>query len=137
MLTLGKRYKLCSDTAIEMLFRGTDGAVAALAYPLRGVWRVGSTRRDGCADIKMMISVPKRRIRHAVDRVRLRRRIREAFRLNFRDFPRLQGRSIDLALIYVADTDSDYHRIAKSLRRLLDKISSSLQEPCTSTPSAE
>lgn len=112
-----------------MLFRGINGCEATLSYPLRGVWRADSKRRDGSTDIKMLISVPKRRIRHAVDRVRLRRRIREAFRLNFRDFQALQGRSIDLALIYIADTDVDYTRIAKSLRRLLERISDTLNKP--------
>ncbi len=109
-----------------MLFRGSDGAQAALSYPVRGVWRIGSARCDGSTDIKMMISVPKRRIRHAVDRVRLRRRVREAFRLNFRDYPQLQGRSIDLALMYIADTDVDYQRIARSVVCLLDKIATSI-----------
>ncbi|MDE6321352.1 MAG: ribonuclease P protein component [Muribaculaceae bacterium] len=128
-MTLGKQYKLCSDTAIDMLFRGINGSEASLCYPLRGVWRTDTQRRDGSTDIKMLISVPKRRIRHAVDRVRLRRRIREAFRLNFRDFQALQGRSIDLALIYIADSDVDYARIAKSLRRLLERISDTLNQP--------
>lgn len=128
MLTFGKQYKLCSDTAIDMLFRGINGSEASLCYPLRGVWRVDTHRRDGSTDIKMLISVPKRRIRHAVDRVRLRRRIREAFRLNFRDFQALQGRSIDLALIYIADNDIDYVRIDKSLRRLLEKICTTLNQ---------
>lgn len=117
-----------------MLFRGSDGATAALAYPLRGVWRGGSQRRDGSTDVKMLISVPKRRIRHAVDRVRLRRRIREAFRLNFRNYPALLDAGVDLALIYIADTDVDYARIDKAMCRLLDKISAALS---TTSPCAE
>lgn len=112
-----------------MLFRGSDGATAALTYPLRGVWRAGSQRHDGSIDIKMLISVPKRRIRRAVDRVRLRRRIREAFRLNFRRYPALLDAGIDLALIYIADSDVDYARIDKAMCRLLDKISATLSPP--------
>ncbi len=78
-LRLYKREKLCSVTAIENLFARKEGNGSAMAYPLRAVWRV--SERNG-ASIQFLISIPKKRLRHAVDRVTMRRRVREAYRLN-------------------------------------------------------
>lgn len=121
---LPKRQKLCSETAKDMLFAGaTAGAEAALCYPLRGVWRVNDGRRDGDDVLRFMVSVPKKRLRHAVDRVRMRRLVREAFRLNQHDYAALKGRSIDLGIVYVADKLLPYSTVERALNKLFTKIS--------------
>ncbi len=126
MLTLGKRYKLCSSIAVDKLFARDYGVDAILTYPLRAVWRADADRRPASSDIRMLISVPKRRIKHAVDRVKLRRRTREAFRLNFRNYPAIANRSVDLAFVYIANTETDYAQIERAVCRILNRISSSL-----------
>lgn len=121
-LRLYKIEKLCSETAISRLFArsGGDGVNTALVYPLRLAWRV-----DGVREAKVprfLVSVPKKRLRHAVDRVTMRRRVREAYRLNrdlmARDLP------VDMAFIYVADKLLPYSRIQSAVRRLLSEIDS-------------
>ena len=57
-----------------------------------------------------MITVPKKKRRHAVDRVLMRRRIREAFRLQWHTLKELiqsdpDIRTISLAIVYM-DTDN-------------------------------
>ena len=47
--------------------------------------------------------MPKKRIRGAVGRVVMRRRIREAFRLNKGAYVGLCGIKVDVAFIYVAN----------------------------------
>lgn len=80
-LRLYKKEKLCSTVAIEQLFmRGGEGVQGALAYPLRAVWRK-NPRRSSDAPVAFVVSIPKKRLRHAVDRVQMRRRVREAYRL--------------------------------------------------------
>ena len=69
---------------------------------------------------RFLVSVPKKRIRHAVDRVTMRRRIREAYRLNRDIVPR--DISVDIAFIYVADKLLPYSRIETSMRRLLASL---------------
>lgn len=124
---LNKFDKLCSPTAIDMLFsRGAtshceDEISTAIAYPLRAVWRVNSHRNTG-SPINFLISIPKKRLRHAVDRVKMRRRVREAYRLNRHNFETGENIYIDLAFIYIANDLKDYHSVERSVCRLLQKI---------------
>ena len=69
---------------------------------------------------RFLVSVPKKRIRHAVDRVTMRRRIREAYRLNRDIVPRDLPADIDF--IYVADKLLPYSRIETGMRRLLASL---------------
>ena len=71
-----------------------------------------------------MISVPKKRLRHAVDRVTMRRRIRKAFRLNHAACELPDGIRLDIAFVYVADKLMPYHAVEKSLKRILNDLSS-------------
>ncbi len=130
---LNKRQKLCGEITIDLLFsRSAQNTNATIAFPLRGVWRTDSLRRDEVSDIKILISIPKKRLRRAVDRVTMRRRVREAFRLNQHNYPTLHDRSIDLALIYVADKLLPYHDIERAINKLLSKISQSVNKSLSS-----
>ncbi|MCM1050871.1 MAG: ribonuclease P protein component [Paenibacillus sp.] len=137
-LRLYKIEKLCSETAICRLFARSDSSVrGSLSYPVRLAWRVDEGR-----DVKVprfLVSVPKKRIRHAVDRVTMRRRIREAYRLNRGLLPR--DLPVDLAFIYVADTLLPYAKVESSVRRLLRDVASKLglpaQESARPTPAQD
>ncbi len=120
-LRLYKKEKLCSAVAIESLFSRGSSVNSALAYPLRAVWRHNPRRRSD-APIAFIVSVPKKRLRHAIDRVAMRRKIREAYRLCRPNFPMAEGARIDLAFIYVADRLTDYHAVARAIDRLMAKI---------------
>ena len=118
-LRLYKIEKLCSEIAIGRLFSRSDADVSStLAYPLRLAWRVDRERRVECP--RFLVSIPKKRLRHAVDRVTMRRKVREAYRLNRhligRDLP------VDLAFIYVADKLLPYQRVENSVKRLLSQV---------------
>lgn len=124
---LNKADKLCSPTAIDLLFsRGADNInegklSSAMAYPLRAVWRAGHGRTAG-SPVQFLISIPKKRIRHAVDRVKMRRRVREAYRLNRHNLTDNLTVPVDLAFIYVANDMKDYKSIENSVCRILQKI---------------
>lgn len=140
-LRLYKKEKLCSVIAIEQLFAGGGAAkhsdsadnnnpwrvYGALAYPLRIVWRQSPGRRSD-APVQFLISVPKKRLRHAVDRVKMRRRIREAYRLNHLQYPLAEGTRLDVAFIYVANGLEPYARVEAAMRRLLAQLTKSRQE---------
>ena len=122
---LYKKEKLCSLIAIERLFstnktKATKAEVgSAMAYPWRAVWSETSTIDATCS--KFLISVPKKRLRHAVDRVTMRRRMREAYRLNRDLLPKNQY--VDIVFIYIADKLTDYNRCCRSLKKIMSKIS--------------
>lgn len=128
-LKLYKSEKLCSLTAIDALFAAPRGK-GALTYPVRAVW---SQRPEGCrrtgAPVQFMISVPKKKLKHAVDRVTIRRRMREAYRLNRHLLQNTPAQGIDLALIYVASELIEYKRIERAICRLLEKLSASCSLP--------
>ena len=122
-LRLYKKEKLCSVIAIGQLFGPGSGSdvSSALAFPLRMVWR-DNPRRSSDAPVQFLISIPKKRLRHAVDRVLMRRRVREAFRLNRHDYPVEEGRRLDVAFIYVSPQIESYARVERAMTRLLKKL---------------
>lgn len=120
---LGKQHKLCSLSAIDALFRNGDGTQGALAFPLRMVWCDSKYRPEGDSGFdRIMVSVPKKRLRHAVDRVKIRRLVREAYRLHC-DRSRKDRCPIDIAFIYVANTVLPYPTIEKAVVKLLKNFS--------------
>lgn len=123
-LRLYKAEKLCSETAINLLFERVTVADRpkprkAICYPLRAVWTVNPVDAGGPA--KFLIMIPKRRLRHAVDRVTMRRRVREAYRLNRNLLPD-GAPGLNIAFIYVADTLKPYAHIERAMRRLLNDV---------------
>ncbi len=120
MLRLYKSEKLCSETAIARLFRHDGEEVkSALCYPLRASWTVDAGRENE-RPARFLVSIPKKRLRHAVDRVRMRRVVREAYRLNRDLLP--AGVPLDIAFIYVATERLPYSRVESALKRLLTRI---------------
>lgn len=117
---LYKREKLCSHTAINQIF---SSGKSVIAYPLRAVYRIGEARPE--APSRFMITIPKKKIRTAVGRVLLRRRTREAYRLNRTLLvPALAeaGKSVDVAFIYLSKSPADYAVIEEKMRVVLEKI---------------
>ncbi len=128
-LGLPKYTRLCSTTAIDRLFE-RDAAAWCVAPPLRSVWReaVVGPRMSSLArehgSIRFVITVPKKKLRHAVDRVAMRRRVREAYRLCRKDYETLlpSGTVIDLAFIYTAHELMDFQQVQRSVHRILGKV---------------
>lgn len=119
---LYKSEKLCSKLEIEQLYaHGTS----IIAYPLRAVWiTVPTTEQEHPVAARFLISIPKKRIRHAVDRVLLRRRTREAYRLNRSLLSPVaeQGTTVLIGFNWLAQRRYDYLTIEQSMRQLLSKI---------------
>ena len=126
VLRLYKSEKLCSTLEIENLYaRGTS----IIAYPLRAVW-LEVPREDGRHAVvaRFLVSIPKKRIRHAVDRVLLRRRTREAYRLNrhLLDGVAQEGKTVLIGFNWLANHEYNYVTIERSMQEMLRKISSAI-----------
>ncbi len=117
---LKKDEKLCSRTAVDLLF---GEGKSLMAFPLRAAYRL---RPRGEHSVQFLISIPKKRIRHAVGRVTLRRRVREAYRLNRRELLQAPlgetGWGVDIAFVYLDSSLAPYSVINEKMISLLTRI---------------
>lgn len=123
---LYKSERLCSKNEIEQLYAQGKSLIA---YPLRAVYlAVPASEGSHPVAARILISIPKKRIRHAVGRVLLRRRTREAYRLN-RDLlaavPQ-QDTTLLIGFNWVANDVRDYATIERSMQELLSKIATAI-----------
>lgn len=130
-LGLYKKEQLCSTRAVEILFGPGGADFSHLVYPLRAV-AMRDSRRKSDAPVAFLISVPKKRLRHAVDRVLMRRRIREAYRLGHQQYALPEGVRVDLAFVYVADRIKSYRSVEKAVHRILSAMADHYTTPSES-----
>lgn len=127
-LRLPKPCRLCSKKAVDALFAPGHRNDSAIAYPIRAVWQDS----DDAADDRFLISIPKKRLRHAVDRVRMRRLVREAYRLNRHEFAVAGNPHKNIAFIYVANELRDFGTVVRAMRRILSQIHHDGSKQCES-----
>ena len=120
-----KREHIVSTRLIEQLF--SSGSTSMAAYPLRAVFRMVE-RSQTDVPVHVLISVPKKRFKHAVDRNRVKRQVREAYRQHKQPLVDAipAGQSLLLGFIWVGDSlDASsivVSRIAKLLTRITEKL---------------
>lgn len=129
-----KEERLHHRSLVEGLFRSGK---SFYEFPFRVTWRKMSEEElqknfrnnipEGIGFLQMMVTVPKKKRRHAVDRVQMRRRIREAYRLNRVSFrKKLEEepdiRTLSLSLVYIHDKNLPYKNIEEKIRIVLDKL---------------
>ncbi len=78
--------------------------------------------------VSMLVSVSKRYSKSAVRRNLIKRRTREAFRLNKGRFAYDGMRHVDMAFIYVSKKEESYDTIARSVERILSQVCAEAQK---------
>lgn len=123
--TFKKSERLCSRILMDRLFQGKSHSVSA--YPLRAVFLPISADEHRGASVLM--SVPKKRFHDAVDRNRVKRQLREAYRKNKHTLTNQisdSDQGLLIAFIYVSSQIEPTAQIEKRMTRLLEKIAAEL-----------
>lgn len=123
--TFKKSERLCSRILMDSLFQGANHSVAA--FPIRAVFL--PVEAEVQTGVSVLISVPKKRFHDAVDRNRVKRQIREAYRKNKHtlvEHMATQGKGLLIAFVYVSDKIEPTAHIEKRMTRLLNKIQAEL-----------
>lgn len=120
MFTFKKQERLCKKTAIDELFvKGNSFFI----HPFKVLWQ--QVEEDRKYPIQILINVPKRNFKKAVDRNYLKRLCREAYRKNkidiYKDFEH-KNLSVNLALIYVAKEKISYHELEEKTKQVLERL---------------
>ena len=126
--------RLHHRSLVEGLFR--DGK-SFYEFPFRVTWRILTQEAlqknfrnvvpDGIGSLQLMVTVPKKKRRRAVDRVKMRRRIRETYRLNRNELKhRIDSlpdiATLSLALVYIHDKNMPYALLNMKMQTLLEKL---------------
>lgn len=127
--TFKREERLKSRKVIQAMFNRQGQSFSQ--YPLRLVWMPMEERRSD-SPLQFAVSVPKRRFKKAVTRNRLRRQIKEAYRLQKpKLYQALEGQDQQYAfmIIYAGQEMLPYAQIEKAMqhtiRRFLKKVKNS------------
>lgn len=135
---LRKPFRLRLKTLVEPLFANGK---SEFAYPLRAVWRTCAANQlthilpkgssESIGRVQMLVVIPKRKQKHATDRVLLRRRVREAYRRllpafeeSVRQYPHIA--TLSVAFVYISGKAEPYDTIYRKMEKLLTNIAAQL-----------
>lgn len=125
--TLSKSERLYKNKQIEQLFSSGE---AFIAYPLRIVF-CKRERNEEQPDVSIMVSVSKKKFKRAVKRNRIKRLVKEAYRLNKTPFYTICNRyniGLDIAFLYLKNELSEYVEIEKAVLKTAALLETKLSE---------
>ncbi|HTO34680.1 MAG TPA: ribonuclease P protein component [Flavobacterium sp.] len=121
--TFNQKEKLKSQKLIELLF--AEGQ-SVMAYPLRLVYLNMSSSEDVL--IKAGVSVSKRQFKKAVDRNRIKRLIREAYRLNKHRYFNNITTPYAFMILYIGKEKPTLPEIETKMNQLFEKFLSKVSQ---------
>lgn len=135
-LSFPKEERLHHRSLVERLFRSGK---SFYEFPFKVIWQALSEEElkknfrnnppDGIGSMQLLITVPKKKRKLAVDRVLMRRRIREAYRLNRLPLKKATSenpnvRVLNLALIYIHNANLPYALVEEKMESVLARLRS-------------
>ena len=109
-----------------MLF-GQSASKSLTAFPLRVVYNLRE-RQEGDEPVQMLVSVPKKRFHHAVDRNRVKRQVREAYRQRKqRLYDALPSdKALLVAFVWLSDRHLSTAEVTARVETLIQRLSERL-----------
>lgn len=126
MYTFKKEERLCNKKLIESLFHNGS---SFLCYPFKASWLLIDDAIPYPAQV--LITVSKKRYKHAVDRNLVKRRIREAYRLNKQSYLYQHldetGKRLAFSISYIGKDIVPYELMNKKMLKLLQQLSEAIK----------
>lgn len=121
--TFDKEERLKSKKTIDALF--LNKGQLAFSYPLKAVYDVVKEPQDHCPCPSIVVTVPKKKFKSSVARNRIKRQIKEAYRLNsstFKSYCLEKNIYVPIVIIYIAQQAEPFEKIVSSLRKTIKSI---------------
>lgn len=123
MQTFSKNERLCSKILIDRLI---ETGKSFNHSPYRITWLPIA---ESSAPIKVVISVPKRSFKKAVDRNRLKRQTREIYRKQKQKvYDVLGDKKILVLIVYTAKAKIEFKELELKLKEALERLSNTVAE---------
>lgn len=118
-MSLPKSERLKSRSAINALF---DNRKSVRNKHLKAVYKFIDCNDNTNSNL-ITVTVPKKKIKTAVKRILIKRRVREAYRINKSIFNKKENQQLHLMFLYLHNEVIEYHQIEASVIAILKKIS--------------
>lgn len=121
--TFKREERIKSKKLSEELFAG--GATSHSVFPIRVVYK------DLGTPTSILVSVSKKRFKHAVDRNRIKRLIRESYRLNKETFLNkleAKNKGLAIAFIYISTKKFSFEEVQNSITKILTLVSEDIDK---------
>lgn len=121
--TFPKEEHLYGQTSVDTLFRKGK---SFLAFPVKVTFLVTTDE----VPVRCMVVAPKKKFKHAVDRNRVKRQLREAYRKNkwgLADWAEVHQQQLHLSMVYVADRLMPSSVVERKIKAALEKLQEKLE----------
>lgn len=122
---LNKKERVSSKRTIDQLFGGTNHR-SLTSFPIRLVYMETERASYNGVGAQILVSVPKRFFKRAVNRNRVKRQIRESYRHHKQILPEREDKTLVLAFIWMDDQLHESADVEKIVRNLLLRVSERL-----------
>lgn len=127
MYTFTKKERLNSKKNIHRLF---ESGVSVFSYPFKIYYHIEEAA-ENTPSAAILFSIGKKQFKKAVDRNRVKRLCREAYRLNkyiLLDSLKEKKRLIEVGFVYVGKTLPEYHDLEAKMQKALTLLTTVVQK---------
>jgi ribonuclease P protein component len=116
-----KSERLCSKKSIDQIF---ESGKNVFNYPIKAIYTI-SPPDEGDIPCQVLFVVPKKKFKRAVHRNAIRRKVREAYRLNKQtliDWCLINKKVLRITFIFIASEEVNYNIITETINRIFELI---------------